>query len=65
MIDAVRWTMDRAVMAGAAGQGIVEYGLILALTSVLTRDRGWSCSVAPSPTPSTIIGEAIDQATGG
>mgnify|MGYP006368544643 CR=1 FL=1 len=46
------------------GQGIVEYGLILSLTSALTLI--WLFVFGGSVADAlTIIGEAIDQATGG
>jgi Flp pilus assembly pilin Flp len=46
------------------GQGIVEYGLILALTSALTMI--WLLVFGGAVADAlTIIGEAIDQATGG
>ena len=46
------------------GQGIVEYGLILSLTSALT--LVWLFVFGGSVADAlTIIGEAIDQATGG
>ncbi len=64
MIDAVRRAIHRAIVAGAAGQGIVEYGLILALTSVLT--VLWLFVFGGAIADAlTIIGEAIDRATGG
>ncbi len=48
----------------ARGQGIVEYGLILALTSVLT--AAWLTFFGGAIAEAlTIIGEAIDRATGG
>jgi Flp pilus assembly pilin Flp len=48
----------------AAGQGVVEYGLILALTSTLTVI--WLVVFGGVVADAlTIIGEAIDQATGG
>jgi Flp pilus assembly pilin Flp len=48
----------------AAGQGLVEYGLILALTSGLT--VLWLTVFGGAVADAlTVIGEAIDQATGG
>ena len=48
----------------AAGQGVVEYGLILALTSVLT--MLWLFVFGGAIADAlTLIGEAIDRATGG
>ena len=52
------------VAAGAGGQGVVEYGLILALTSVMT--LLWLFVFGGAIADAlTIIGVAIDQATGG
>ena len=48
----------------AAGQGLVEYGLILVLASALT--VVWLVVFGGSIADAlTVIGEAIDQATGG
>jgi Flp pilus assembly pilin Flp len=49
---------------GSRGQGIVEYGLILALTTALTVI--WLTVFGGAVADAlTLIGEAIDQATGG
>lgn len=49
---------------GSRGQGIVEYGLILALTTALTII--WLSFFGGAVADAlTLIGEAIDQATGG
>lgn len=46
------------------GQGVVEYGLILALTSALT--AAWLLVFGGAVAEAlTLIGEAIDRATGG
>ena len=51
-------------MTAARGQGIVEYGLILALTSALT--IVWLVVFGEAIADALmVIGEAIDQATGG
>ena len=64
MIASARWTMHRILVAGAGGQGVVEYGLILALTSLLT--LLWLFVFGGAIADAlTIIGEAIDQAAGG
>ncbi len=48
----------------ARGQGVVEYGLILALTTALTII--WLTVFGGAVADAlTLIGEAIDQATGG
>lgn len=49
---------------GAAGQGIVEYGLILSLTSALTLVWLFVFGGAIGDAL-TFIGEAIDRAAGG
>jgi Flp pilus assembly pilin Flp len=49
---------------GSRGQGIVEYGLILTLTTALTIIWLTVFGGAVADTL-TFIGEAIDQATGG
>ncbi len=50
--------------AGGAGQGLVEYGLILALSSVLT--ALWLAVFGGTVSDAlTAIGIAIDRATGG
>ena len=49
---------------GSAGQGLVEYGLMTALTSILT--MVWLIVFGGTLSDAlTAIGEAIDQATGG
>ena len=54
--------MGRAV--GSSGQGIVEYGLMAALTSALT--VLWLLVFGGTLSDAlTAIGQAIDQATGG
>ena len=59
--------MSRVIDAArdlAAGQGLVEYGLILALTSVLT--VVWLAVFGGAVADAlAAIGVAIDQATGG
>jgi hypothetical protein len=51
-------------MTGAAGQGVVEYGLILALTTALT--AVWLVVFGGTVSDAlTAIGIAIDRATGG
>ena len=55
-----RWRLA----ADAAGQGVVEYGLILALTAVLTLIWLFVFGGAIADAL-TLIGEAIDRATGG
>ena len=50
--------------AGGAGQGLVEYGLILALSAVLTAI--WLVAFGGTVSDAlTAIGIAIDRATGG
>ena len=51
-------------MRGGAGQGLVEYGLILGVTSVLT--AVWLIIFGGTVSDAlTAIGIAIDRATGG
>ena len=53
-----------ATGAAGAGQGLVEYGLILALTSALT--VVWLVVFGGAVAEALgVIGEAIDRATGG
>jgi len=60
----VDWTRRWRLAADAAGQGVVEYGLILALTTVLT--MLWLFVFGGAIADAlTLIGEAIDRATGG
>ncbi len=60
----VDWTRRRVMLAGAGGQGLVEYGLILALTTILT--MLWLFVFGGAIADAlTLIGEAIDRATGG
>ena len=60
----VDWTRRQVMLAASAGQGIVEYGLILALTAVLT--MLWLFVFGGAIADAlTLIGEAIDRATGG
>ena len=59
-----RAVVDRRLLLGARGQGVIEYGLILALTSLFTIIilgvfGGTVADVLG------IIGNAIDAATGG
>ena len=55
--------MNRA-REGRAGQGLVEYGLITALTSIMT--LLWLIVFGGTLSDAlTAIGEAIDHATGG
>lgn len=62
MIAAAVGRIDARRAAG--GQGIVEYGLILALSSALT--LVWLLVFGGAVADAlAIIGEAIDQATGG
>ena len=52
------------VRGGSVGQGLVEYGLMTALTSILT--LLWLIVFGGTLSDAlTAIGEAIDQATGG
>lgn len=54
----------RPTSGPTAGQGLVEYGLLLALTSVLT--LLWLVVFGGAISDAlTVIGEAIDQATSG
>ena len=54
----------RAIGGAMTGQGLVEYGLVLALTSVLT--LLWLIVFGGSISDAlTVIGRAIDEATGG
>lgn len=54
----------RRTIREIGGQGIVEYGLILALTTALTVI--WLSVFGGAVADAlTLIGEAIDQATGG
>ena len=54
----------RRVHGGRAGQGLVEYGLMTALTSALT--LLWLVVFGGTLSDAlTAIGQAIDQATGG
>jgi Flp pilus assembly pilin Flp len=58
------WTRWRIMASGTAGQGVVEYGLILALTAILT--VLWLVVFGGAIADAlTLIGEAIDRATGG
>ena len=51
-------------MTGSAGQGLVEYGLILALSAVLT--AVWLVVFGGTVSDAlTVIAIAIDRATGG
>jgi Flp pilus assembly pilin Flp len=60
----MRCTRWRVMTAGRAGQGVVEYGLILALTAALT--ALWLFVFGGAIADAlTLIGEAIDRATGG
>ena len=60
----VAWLRWRVMAAGTAGQGIVEYGLILGLTAALT--VLWLVVFGGAIADAlTLIGEAIDRATGG
>ena len=47
------------------GQGLVEYGLILALTALFTVAHPRASSAGPLADVLAAIGEAIDAATGG
>ena len=58
------WALVATARPAVAGQGLVEYGLILALTSGLT--VLWLTVFGGAVADAlTVIGEAIDQATGG
>ena len=55
---------ERRARGGAQGQGLVEYGLMTALTSALT--MLWLVVFGGTLSDAlTAIGQAIDQATGG